>query len=890
MHQIGVGVLGPVFRTYEPDEDRLVAVKAFHLDITPEQSRTLADALERLVGSGLSHPGLVSPIAAGLQDDVPYLAQEFATAESLDVGMRHYAPASPETALSFVSRIGEAIDAAHTQGVVHGALHLRDIFVTPDEARVTGFGVVRALEELRLAGPIRRPYTAPEVIAGRAWAGEADVFALAAVGYELLTGRRAAGTGEQVIARLRSLEGVADTDALQAVFATALADGPDDRFSSAARFVAALEAAVGQPAGEGARSLEDDESGTSGLVVPPVDLLAGLDIHADTPAALEFPAESDTMADASPVGDDSAVPADSPVTVDTDDIGGLSGGSPVGSDRTGIQAFDSEDEHRAASPDVPEDAEQSEEPEEKAGADEVLLDTKFDTEDAVFDDEDEDDDELVPDETEDDAEDSSGDEFGDNPPDAHEEDEDGEEEEDDKETDAADLDAAGDIGDVDALDAFGSDEEGDDLPDNDFHLEPEVTASAVPPDDTAAEPSTDWEPEQRDSSGERFSAEDLFDGDRADDSFGHPGAPTEPEGSPPEHGTRILPPEAYEFPDDDRPVWTRRPFLLLLLAVVVVGGLAYFTGGALSPDTEPGAEGDSAEASDGPAGGQGAQSQNARSTAPGDGALGEEEAGREVDSGAVNDPDVGLGAADRTGAAFDPTATAAGESTAAADRPAAAPPVVSTLPGADVATARRPLPAPARVDENGVPSAPARVLAPAEPVPLPSPDTNQSQGNSGWLLVRTVPVAAIVEVDGVSRGTTPLSVSDVGFGEHEVAVSHDGYDTVTQVVTFGPSNTVVSLGVELVPSGSVAPEIVPPAPGVEPSGPVAAVSVDSRPSGARIVVDGTPFGVTPAVVTLGFGTYELRLELDGYEPWAYEVTVTASEDIRIAASLERATR
>jgi hypothetical protein len=816
MHQIGVGVLGPVFRTFEPDEDRLVAVKAFHLDITPEQSRTLVDALERLVGSGLSHPGLVSPIAAGLQDDVPYLAQEFAAAESLDVGMRHYAPASPETALSFVSRIGEAIDAAHTQGVVHGALHLRDIFVTPDEARVTGFGVVRALEELRLAGPIRRPYTAPEVIGGRAWAGAADVFALAAVGYELLTGRRAAGTGEQVIARLRSLEGVADTDALQAVFATALADGPDDRFSSAARFVAALEAAVGQPAGEGARSLEDDESGMSGLVVPPVDFLAGLDIHADTPAALGFPAESDTMADASHVGDDSAVPADSPVTVDT---------------------------------------------------------TKLDTED---------DDELVPDETEDDAEDSSGDEFGDNPRDAHEEDE--------KETDAADLDAAGDIGDVDALDvAFGSDEEGDDLPDNDFHLEPEVTASAVPPDDTAAEPSTDWEPEQRDSSGERFSADDLFDGDRADDSFGHPGAPTEPEGYPLEHGTRILPPEAYEFPDDDRPVWTRRPFLLLLLAVVVVGGLAYFTGGALSPDTEPGAEGDSAEASDGPAGGQGAQSQNAP-TAPGDGALGEEEAGREVDSGAVNDPDVGLDAADRTGAAFDPTATAAGESTGAADRPAAAPPVVSTPRGADVATARRPLPAPARVDEDGVPSAPARVLAPAEPVPLPSPDTNQSQGNSGWLLVRTVPVAAIVEVDGVSRGTTPLSVSDVGFGEHEVAVSRNGYDTVTQVVTFGPSNTVVSLGVELVPNGSVAPEIVPPAPGVEPSGPVAAVSVDSRPSGARIVVDGTPFGVTPAVVTLGFGTYELRLELDGYEPWAYEVTVTASEDIRIAASLERATR
>ena len=45
MHQIGVGVLGPVYRTYESAADRLVAVKAFHLDITPEQAQALVDAL-----------------------------------------------------------------------------------------------------------------------------------------------------------------------------------------------------------------------------------------------------------------------------------------------------------------------------------------------------------------------------------------------------------------------------------------------------------------------------------------------------------------------------------------------------------------------------------------------------------------------------------------------------------------------------------------------------------------------------------------------------------------------------------------------------------------------------------------------------------------------------
>ena len=72
MHQIGIGVLGPVFRASEPSQDRLVAVKAFHLDITPEQSRVLVESLERFIDTGFTGPGVVSPIAVGLEQDVPY--------------------------------------------------------------------------------------------------------------------------------------------------------------------------------------------------------------------------------------------------------------------------------------------------------------------------------------------------------------------------------------------------------------------------------------------------------------------------------------------------------------------------------------------------------------------------------------------------------------------------------------------------------------------------------------------------------------------------------------------------------------------------------------------------------------------------------------------------
>ena len=245
MHQIGVGVLGPVFRTYEPVQDRHVAVKVFQLDVTPEQAAALVDALRQLVSISPSHRSIASPISAGLEDGAPYLAQEYVAAESLDIAMRHYTPAASETALPVIAQLAEAIDAAHERGIVHGALHLRDVFVTPANARTTGFGVIRALETIGFRGPIRRPYTAPEQIAGRPWGPEADRFALAAIAYELLTGKRAAGTGDQVTERLDAVPDVDDQGAFRTTFVTGLADAPEKRYSSAGEFVACLSQALG---------------------------------------------------------------------------------------------------------------------------------------------------------------------------------------------------------------------------------------------------------------------------------------------------------------------------------------------------------------------------------------------------------------------------------------------------------------------------------------------------------------------------------------------------------------------------------------------------------------------------------------------------------------------
>jgi hypothetical protein len=241
LHQIGVGALGPVFRTYEPARDRLVAVKVFRLDITPEQAQALADELARAAEADLFHPSIVEPIAAGVEGTLAYRAEEYVAAESLDIAMRHEAPAPFTAVLRVVAQLSEAIDIARAAGVGHGALHPRDIFVTPQDARASGFGIVDALERVGIRAPVRRPYSAPERIAGADWSTPADVFSLAAVAFELLTGRRPSGTGDQI----GSLDGadLADAAAVQAVLARAMSEDAGARFATAKDLADALAAA-----------------------------------------------------------------------------------------------------------------------------------------------------------------------------------------------------------------------------------------------------------------------------------------------------------------------------------------------------------------------------------------------------------------------------------------------------------------------------------------------------------------------------------------------------------------------------------------------------------------------------------------------------------------------
>jgi hypothetical protein len=233
LHQIGSGVLGPVFRAYDSGRERLAAVKAFKIDLVPEDAARFAAELRRLTGPA-ADSSIVGVIDAGLAGSVPYLALEYATGDALDVVLREAGPPSVTEALALCRMVGTAIDASWARGIGHGSLHPRDVFVAPggDEILVSGFGVAQALQVVGVKAPVRRPYAAPERVAGAEWGVTADVYALAAIARELLTDEGRTEPPRQ----------------FAAVLDRALSESPDARFATASEFVDKLESAASDEA------------------------------------------------------------------------------------------------------------------------------------------------------------------------------------------------------------------------------------------------------------------------------------------------------------------------------------------------------------------------------------------------------------------------------------------------------------------------------------------------------------------------------------------------------------------------------------------------------------------------------------------------------------------
>ena len=255
LHQIGMGALGPVFRAQGRSPGQLVAVKAYKLDVSPELAPSIADALRVLVANAPAHGGLVTLVDASIEGDTPWLAMEHVPHPTLDTRLREGGVMPLAEATAMVRAIAAAVDAAHLHGLTHGSFHPRDVFLHPDGAvSVNGFGVAAALGVAGLRPPRRRPFTAPETLAQRPLAAPADRYALGVIAYEIVSGRRLLGAGDDLVAGLAARAESSDVARAATALAAMLAERPDHRPSSAAAFAQALCAALEAPPPAGTQS------------------------------------------------------------------------------------------------------------------------------------------------------------------------------------------------------------------------------------------------------------------------------------------------------------------------------------------------------------------------------------------------------------------------------------------------------------------------------------------------------------------------------------------------------------------------------------------------------------------------------------------------------------
>jgi len=150
---------------------------------------------EAEIGRALNHPNIIRILERGKVESVPYFTMELLPGQTLQDFIAERGAAAPRTAVAIVVQVAEALDFAHSKGVVHRDLKPSNVMLLPDgTAKVMDFGIARARRfegMTATAAFLGTPdYVAPETIDGRGTEPRSDLYALGLILFELLTGQR----------------------------------------------------------------------------------------------------------------------------------------------------------------------------------------------------------------------------------------------------------------------------------------------------------------------------------------------------------------------------------------------------------------------------------------------------------------------------------------------------------------------------------------------------------------------------------------------------------------------------------------------------------------------------------------------------------------------------
>jgi Protein kinase domain len=253
--EIARGGMGIVFRARQVRLNRLVALKVVLSGSFAGEAEIRRFYQEAEVAAGLDHPGIVPVFEFGEHQVKPFFSMGLVEGRSLSQAISG-GPLPPRQAAEIVLRVAEAVQYAHGRGVVHRDLKPANVLLDArGHPRVTDFGLAKRIvadDQLTATGQVlgTPSFMAPEQALGAAVGPPADVYALGAILYALLTGRppfQAANPIEtlaQVVAEEpappRQLNREVGRD-LEAICLKALEKAPKHRYASAADLAADLD-------------------------------------------------------------------------------------------------------------------------------------------------------------------------------------------------------------------------------------------------------------------------------------------------------------------------------------------------------------------------------------------------------------------------------------------------------------------------------------------------------------------------------------------------------------------------------------------------------------------------------------------------------------------------
>jgi hypothetical protein len=256
LKRLGSGGMATVFLAEDERLGRQVAIKRMHAESPDDVAKRFRR--EARLGASLNHPNIVSIFDIETDDENVLIVMEHVAGGTLKDALAR-GPLPVETAMQMLEDVASALDYAHEHGVVHRDVKPANVLLDAQgRAKLADLGIATAAEVTKLTatGSVMgtASYMAPERLEGHAGGAPADIYALATLAYEALTGSKAR-QGRSAVEIAHAVMGEPPPDLrthmpeapaeAAALLARGMARGPAERPATAGELVGGLSAAFG---------------------------------------------------------------------------------------------------------------------------------------------------------------------------------------------------------------------------------------------------------------------------------------------------------------------------------------------------------------------------------------------------------------------------------------------------------------------------------------------------------------------------------------------------------------------------------------------------------------------------------------------------------------------